>query len=110
MIFTSVIVAGVSLIVGVVMGLAAGRHEERKRWENWIGRPRMDGLGNGVRRETVDPQFTSRDDRLEQAVEAIAVEVERVAEGQRFVTKLLAERSQPLSDRLPQPKQSITPH
>jgi hypothetical protein len=31
-------------------------------------------------------------DRLEQAVEAIAIEVERVAEGQRFVTKVFAER------------------
>ena len=31
--------------------------------------------------------------RIEQAVEAMAVEVERVSEGQRFVTKLLAERS-----------------
>ena len=29
---------------------------------------------------------------LEQAVEAIAIEVERVAEGQRFVTKVFAER------------------
>ena len=31
-------------------------------------------------------------DRIERAVESIAVEVERVSEGQRFVTKLLAER------------------
>jgi hypothetical protein len=30
--------------------------------------------------------------RLEQAVEAIGVEVERIAEGQRFVTKMLADR------------------
>jgi hypothetical protein len=33
-----------------------------------------------------------RMNRLEEAIEAIAVEVERVGEGQRFVTKLLAER------------------
>ncbi|MGH9885479.1 MAG: hypothetical protein ACREBE_08110 [bacterium] len=32
--------------------------------------------------------------RLEQAMEAIAIEIERIAEGQRFVTKLLTERSQ----------------
>jgi hypothetical protein len=31
--------------------------------------------------------------RIEQTVEAIAVEVERVAEGQRYTTKLLAERA-----------------
>lgn len=32
-------------------------------------------------------------ERIEAAIEAIAVEVERVSEGQRFVTRLLAERA-----------------
>ncbi len=32
-------------------------------------------------------------ERIEQALEAVAVEVERISEGQRFVTKLLAERA-----------------
>jgi hypothetical protein len=32
--------------------------------------------------------------RVEQAVEAIAIEIERVSEGQRFVTKLMNERAQ----------------
>lgn len=32
--------------------------------------------------------------RLEQAVDAIAVEIERISEGQRFTTKLLADRAQ----------------
>jgi hypothetical protein len=36
--------------------------------------------------------LTPRFDRLEQAVDAIAIEVERVSEGQRFVTKVLTER------------------
>jgi hypothetical protein len=42
---------------------------------------------------------TSSDDRLarvEQAVEAIAIEIERVSEGQRYVTKLLNEKAQAL--------------
>jgi hypothetical protein len=30
--------------------------------------------------------------RMEQAIEAVAIEVERVAEGQRFTTKLLSEK------------------
>jgi hypothetical protein len=30
---------------------------------------------------------------MEQAIDAIAVEVERIAEGQRFTSKLLAERA-----------------
>jgi hypothetical protein len=34
--------------------------------------------------------------RVEQAVEAIAIEIERVSEGQRYVTKLLDARAQPL--------------
>jgi hypothetical protein len=31
--------------------------------------------------------------KIEQAVDAIAVEAERISEGQRFTTKLLSERS-----------------
>lgn len=30
--------------------------------------------------------------RMEQAIDAIAIEVERISEGQRFATKLLSER------------------
>lgn len=39
--------------------------------------------------------------RLEQAVDAIAIEVERVSESQRFISKLLGERSQESSRLLP---------
>ncbi len=39
--------------------------------------------------------------RVEHAVEAIAVEVERIGEGQRFVTTLLNERAQPVPEKLP---------
>lgn len=45
-----------------------------------------------------DELITSADARLarlEHAVDAIALEIERIAEGQRFTTKLLSERSQP---------------
>ena len=34
--------------------------------------------------------------RIEQAVESVAEEVERIGEGQRFVTKLFAESPRPL--------------
>lgn len=40
-------------------------------------------------------QIEDRLDRIERGVEAIALEVERVSEGQRFVTKLLAEKASP---------------
>jgi len=40
------------------------------------------------------PQDTSqRLERIEQAIEAMSVEVERIAEGQRFVTRLMADQS-----------------
>jgi hypothetical protein len=39
----------------------------------------------------VDPMLTERLDRMEQAIQAIAIETERIAEGQRFTTRLLAQ-------------------
>jgi hypothetical protein len=42
------------------------------------------------------PQLQVIDDRLariEQAVEAMSIEVERISEGQRFTTKLLSDRA-----------------
>lgn len=47
-----------------------------------------------------DPIPSPRLERLEQAVDAIAIEVERISEGQRFITKIMAER--PASDRNPE--------
>jgi len=41
------------------------------------------------------PESAQRMDRLEQAVDAIAIEIERISEGQRFVTRLLTEGSAP---------------
>jgi hypothetical protein len=41
----------------------------------------------------VDQAAQQRLDQLQQAVDTIAVEVERISEGQRFVTKLLSDRS-----------------
>jgi hypothetical protein len=39
-------------------------------------------------------QIEARFDQLQQSVDAIAVEVERIAEAQRFSAKLLAEREE----------------
>jgi hypothetical protein len=41
----------------------------------------------------VPSDVSARLERMEQAIDSIAVEVERISEGQRFTTKLLAERS-----------------
>jgi hypothetical protein len=42
-----------------------------------------------------------RMERMERAIEAIAIEIERISEAQRFTTKLLSER---VSDRNSQPR------
>ena len=47
------------------------------------------------------PDSTDRLERIEQAVDAIAIEVERVSEGQRFVTRLLSERTPALGAAAP---------
>lgn len=41
---------------------------------------------------TIPSDVSARLERMEQAIEAVAVEVERISEGQRFTTKLLSER------------------
>ena len=41
------------------------------------------------------PELRERLDRIERAVEAVALEVERISEGQRFVTRLMSERKEP---------------
>jgi len=43
----------------------------------------------------VSIESTQRMERLEQAVDAIAIEIERISEGQRFVTRVLTEGSAP---------------
>jgi hypothetical protein len=40
----------------------------------------------------VPSEVSTRLERIEQAIDAIAIEVERVSEGQRYVTKIMAER------------------
>src|SRR5215212_5294431 len=43
-------------------------------------------------RSSLPPELSGRLERMEQALDSIAVEVERISEGQRFTAKLLAER------------------
>jgi hypothetical protein len=42
----------------------------------------------------IPAEVAMRLERIERAVESIAVEVERISEGQRFVTKVLADRGE----------------
>lgn len=61
-----------------------------------VGAPLARAFAKRMERESsakVSPEVTSRLERIEQAVDAIAIEVERISEGQRFTTKLLTERA-----------------
>ena len=63
-----------------------------------IGYPIAKAIGRRIDRagETakVPPAITAQLAQLNQAVESIAIEVERISEGQRFTTKLLSEQHQ----------------
>ena len=48
--------------------------------------------GSLPRSATPDRESAQRLERMEQTMEAIAIEIERVSEGQRFVTRLLGEQ------------------
>ena len=41
----------------------------------------------------IPPELAAQIERMEHAIDSIAIEVERISEGQRFTTKLLAERN-----------------
>ena len=62
-----------AIVVGLVRGLAK--------------KPAPRELPNSL-------QFEQRFDQLQQSIDAIAVEVERIAEAQRFSARLLAERAE----------------
>lgn len=60
-------------------------------------------IDGNAKNAPIPPAVTNRLDRIEQAVEAIAVEVERISEGQRFTTKLLSEGKGAPDQRLSAP-------
>ena len=64
-----------------------------------IGIPIARAYAARLNRAPVTPaiplEVQARLERMEQAIDSIAVEVERISEGQRFTTKLLAERTAP---------------
>lgn len=61
----------------------------------FVGRPMALALAKRAENESKQPRIpaevSNRLERIEQAVDAIAVEVERISEGQRFTTKLLSD-------------------
>ena len=71
---------GVLSGVGILFAAAAGAYFMGKN------RAQKEGL-----RAATDPELVARVARIEQIVEATAVEIERISEGQRFTTRLLSD-------------------
>ncbi|MFN8582450.1 MAG: hypothetical protein U0163_15930 [Gemmatimonadaceae bacterium] len=74
-------VAVVAIIFGSVSGTVIS-----------LARMRSARLAAQQRPSLINADVEGRLQRIEQAVDAIAIEVERMSESQRFVTKVLAER------------------
>jgi hypothetical protein len=81
-------IAGMTMIVLLALGVPFVRALVR-RWERQPLQP------------TVPTEVAARLERIEQAVDAVAIEVERISEGQRFTTKLLSDRA---GEPVPQPR------
>lgn len=71
---------GPLMIVVIAVGIPLVRALSKK-WERQAAAGRSDPMAN------------ERLARMEAAIDAMSVEIERISEGQRFVTKLLAERA-----------------
>jgi hypothetical protein len=80
-----IIIPIAGMITGVVMvlGIPLVLVQARKLW-----------MRDSASRSSHSELSDHRLERIEQAIDAVAVEVERIAEGQRYVTKLLADRGQ----------------
>lgn len=73
-------------------------------WVRWLHRPQAGAAAT--------PDQDARLERIERSIEAIAVEMERIGEGQRFTTKLLGERARAEAAvlRAPAYRPTDTPH
>jgi hypothetical protein len=79
-------------------------------WSRWLARPQEPALGAVPEHEY---RLEERLASIEQAVQAVAIEVERLGEGQRFTTRLLAERmpeDAAAPRRVPEHRRVDTPH
>lgn len=81
--------AGMLMIIVLAIGVPLVRAMGR-RWESEARLPRGE-------------ESAQRLARIEQAIDAMALEVERISEGQRFVTRLLSDR---VSERVALPQET----
>jgi hypothetical protein len=76
-----VAIAGMITSVVIILGIPLVIVHARKIWKR-----------DAASISTASGSTDHRLERIEQAIDAMAVEVERVAESQRFMTKLLSDR------------------
>lgn len=89
-------ISGMMMILGIVLGIPLVRSYTRRM----DLKPR-EALPSG--------ELITRLDRIEQSIEAMATEVERIAEGQRFTTKLLSEVRTNAPAAIAAPQQATAP-
>jgi len=83
--------AGMLMIIVLAIGVPLVRALGR-RWEKEARIPRGDS------------EVVQRLSHIEQAIDAMSLEIERISEGQRFVTRLLADKS---PERVALPQESL---
>jgi outer membrane murein-binding lipoprotein Lpp len=76
------------MVAAIIIGLPLARAFAR----------RMD---RSATKAQVSPELSGQLAQLNQAVDAIALEVERISEGQRYTTRLLSEQREPARQTLP---------
>lgn len=72
---------GMFMIVAIVLGYPIVRVMTKRMDRQAVAPPQ------------IPADVTARLERIEQSIDAVALEVERIAEGQRFTTRLLSERT-----------------
>lgn len=82
--------AGMFMIIVLAIGVPLVRALGR-RWEHEGRMPRN------------DPESAQRLARIEQAIDAMSLEIERISEGQRFVTRLMSDK---MPERIALPQES----
>lgn len=83
--------AGMLMIIVLAIGVPLVRALGR-RWEREARLPRSDS------------EVAQRLAHIEQAIDAMSLEIERISEGQRFVTRLLSDKS---PERIALPQESL---
>jgi hypothetical protein len=74
------IIAVAVVIIGLPIARALGRRLDRKPYK-----------------QAIDPGVTAQLQRIENTVESMSIEIERISEAQRYMARLQSERSEPAS-------------